>query len=162
MSENNGSEERKRAWTPEVIIQAFKEGVTALLGLAVVIYTLVLAGQTIALVGQEQKMADAKDVLLLVLGLAGVVVGYYFGRVPADARASQATERAEEATAEAEQVRAHARAAADDVERVMDRLAPAAARVRGAEEASMAPGVESDLRQIREELRAVGNIGRRR
>ena len=38
-------------------------------------------------------MYDAKDVLLLLLGLAEVVVGCYFGRVPAHARASQAQEQ---------------------------------------------------------------------
>ena len=35
-------------------------------------------------------MEDAKDILLLLIGLAGVVIDYYFGRVPADARTTQA------------------------------------------------------------------------
>jgi hypothetical protein len=160
--EASEQEERRNAWTPQVIIQAFKELITALLGLAVVIYTLILAGHTIALVGDQQKMGDAKDVLLLVLGLAGVVVGYYFGRVPADARASQAQEQADDATAEAEAVRAQALAVADEVERVLDRAAPAAAAARGAERAAGEPPVSPELRRIRDELRTIGNLGRRR
>ena len=102
--------ERESSWTPELKIQAFKEIITAVLGLAVVLCTLVLAGYTLTYVG-DPNLSDAKDVLLLVLGLAGVVVGYYFGRVPADARASQAQEQANEATAQAEQVNAQAKTA---------------------------------------------------
>ena len=37
-------------------------------------------------------MKDAMGVLTLLFGVAGVVVGYYFGRVPGDARAVQAHE----------------------------------------------------------------------
>ena len=39
-------------------------------------------------------MQDAITVLTLLFGLAGVVVGYYFGRVPAEARAVEAQARA--------------------------------------------------------------------
>ena len=160
--EASEQEERKSAWTPDVIIQAFKEAITGLLGLAVVIYTLILAGQTIALVGDPQKMAEAKDVLLLILGLAGVVVGYYFGRVPADARASQAQEQADQAAAEAEVVRVQALAVADDVDRVLERAAPAAAATRSAERAVRAPEMDMELQRIRDELRMIGRLGRRR
>ena len=160
--EASEQEERKSAWTPDVIIQAFKEAITGLLGLAVVVYTLILAGQTIALVGDQQKMADAKDVLLLILGLAGVVAGYYFGRVPADARASQAQEQADQAAAEAEVVRVQALAVADDVDRVLERAAPAAAATRSAERAVRAPEMDMELQRIRVELRMIGRLGRRR
>ncbi len=104
----------RAGWTPDFILQFFKEIVTAVLGIAVVIYTLVLAGSAFAYAGDESKISDAKDILLLVLGLAGVVVGYYFGRVPADARATQAQERADEATVEAQGVRNEAQNAADE------------------------------------------------
>ena len=79
-----------KKWTPEVIIQAGKEIVTAVLGLLIVGYALYLAYLTFSYVDDPTKMSEAKDVLLLILGLAGVVIGYYFGRVPADARAVQA------------------------------------------------------------------------
>jgi F0F1-type ATP synthase membrane subunit c/vacuolar-type H+-ATPase subunit K len=154
--------ERRSPWTPEVIIQAFKEVVTALLGLAVVIYTLILARNTLALVGQPEKLADAKDVLLLILGLAGVVVGYYFGRVPADARASQAQQQTNEATARAEQVSAQTEILADEVDEVMDRMAPAAVTARGAKSLEGEAIVTGDLQRIRDDLRALSRLSRRR
>ena len=153
--------ERKSLWTPEVIIQAFKEGITALLGVAVVGYTLILAGQTLSLVGQPEELSQAKDVLLLVLGLAGVVVGYYFGRVPADARASQAQQQANEATAQAEQVNAQAQAIADEVDEVMDRMARPSVSARGAE-ATADLVLAEDLHRIRDDLRALSRMSRRR
>jgi hypothetical protein len=154
--------ERKSLWTPEVIIQAFKEGITALLGLAVVGYTLILAGQTLSLVGQPDELSQAKDILLLVLGLAGVVVGYYFGRVPADARASQAQQQANEASAQAEQVNAQAQSIADEVDEVMERMAMPAVSARGAEAAVADPALVDDLHRIRDELRALSRMSRRR
>jgi hypothetical protein len=104
LAEQSGK--RRTSWTPEQVIQVFKEVVTALLGLILVGYPLALANNTYAFVGDNQKMSDAKDVLLIMQGLAGVVIGYYFGRVPADARATQAQQQANTATAQAEQVRA--------------------------------------------------------
>ena len=91
-----------------MLIQGFKEVVTALLGLMVVLYTLLLAGTALGYAGDATKMSNAKDILLLVLGLAGVVIGYYFGRVPADARATQAGEQADQANAQAADVSARA------------------------------------------------------
>jgi hypothetical protein len=154
--------EQKSLWTPEMIIQAFKEGITALLGVAVVVYTLILAGNTLSLVGQPQELAQAKDILLLVLGLAGVVVGYYFGRVPADARATQAQEQANEATAQAEQVNAQAQSIADEVDEVLDRAARAPVSTRGAESKAADPALAEDLHRIRDELRALSRMSRRR
>lgn len=154
--------ERRSLWTPEVVIQAFKEVVTALLGLAVVIYTLILAGNTLALVGQPEKLSDAKDVLLLILGLAGVVVGYYFGRVPADARASQAQQQANDATAQAEQVNAQAQVIADEVDAVVDRMVRPAVAARGAEPAAEDVALAADLHRIRDDLRSLSKLSRRR
>lgn len=157
-----GNKDRQSPWTPEVIIQAFKEGITALLGVAVVGYTLILAGNTLSLVGQPEKLSDAKDVLLLVLGLAGVVVGYYFGRVPADARASQAQQQANEATAQAEQVNAQAEVIADEVDDLMDRLVPAAVSARGGKSLAEDAAITTDLQRIRDDLRNLSKMSRRR
>jgi hypothetical protein len=132
MADDNEAGKTKTLWMPEQEIQAFKEIVTAILGVLVVGYTLYLAWSTFAYVGQQQKMTDAKDVLLLMLGLAGVVVGYYFGRVPADARAAQAQEQANAATAQTEQFSAQTQAMANQVEQVLDKISPAAATARGA------------------------------
>lgn len=123
-------------------------------------YTLYLAWSTFSYVGKQQEMTDAKDVLMLLLGLAGVVVGYYFGRVPADARATQAQEQANAATAQTEQVTAQAQATADRVEQVMDSIPRAAAAARGGG-APPTDAVALDLQRIRDELRALGTVSRR-
>jgi hypothetical protein len=148
-----------KKWTPEVIIQAGKEIVTAVLGLLIVGYALYLATMTFSYLSNPTEMAAAKDVLLLILGLAGVVIGYYFGRVPADARAVQAQEQASAATAQAEKVTAQARAKADDLDRVMAGMAPAqadAGAARGAAPAAADANAVEDLRRIRDDLRVLG------
>ncbi len=162
MEPDGQNSERKSLWTPEVIIQAFKEAITALLGLAVVGYTLILAGNTLSLVGQPEKLSDAKDILMLVLGLAGVVVGYYFGRVPADARASQAQQQANDATAQSEQVHAQAQAIADEVDEVMERMARPSVTARGAESSATDLALAEDLYRIRDDLRSLSKLSRRR
>jgi len=157
---SSNQNKRHNSWTPEVIIQAFKEVVTALLGLLIVGYTFVLVQRALSVAGKQQEMSDAKDLLLLVLGLTGVVLGYYFGRVPADARASQAQEQANAATARTEQVTAHAQVIADRVDQVMGKVAPAAAAARGASSPALDTTVAADLQRIRDELRVMANLGR--
>jgi hypothetical protein len=75
-----------------------KEMVTAILGIAIVTFTLALTGFTFSMAGEGARMQDAITVLTLLFGLAGVVVGYYFGRVPAEARAVEAQKRADTAS----------------------------------------------------------------
>jgi hypothetical protein len=70
-----------------------KEAITGCLGIMIVLATLITA--TVALiavftVGNEKVWAAAKDILVLLTGLVGVVLGYYFGRVPGEARADKA------------------------------------------------------------------------
>jgi hypothetical protein len=107
----------------------------------------------------QQKMSDAKDILLLMLGLAGVVIGYYFGRVPADARATQAQQQADSAHAHAERVSTEANAMAEQIDHVLEG-APSGAAARGAGSKSPAAAA-SDLTHIRDKLREVANRGRR-
>jgi hypothetical protein len=116
----------------------------------------------LSLVGQPAELSQSKDILLLVLGLAGVVVGYYFGRVPADARASQAQQQANDATAQTEQVNAQAQAIADEVDEVMDRMARPSVSARSAESAVADPALAEDLHRIRDDLRALSRMSRRR
>ncbi len=159
MADEKEAEKVKTAWTPEQKIQGFKEAVTALLGVLVVGYTLYLAVKTFGFAG-DTKINDAKDILQVILGVAGVVIGYYFGRVPADARAAQAQEQANTATAQTEQVSAQAQAAADKVEQVMDKVTPATAATRGA--GAPPTDIATDLQSIRDELRALAAVSRRR
>lgn len=59
--------------------------VTTMLFLAVMAVLAVLAG-----VGDKETWSAAKDILLILSGLVGVVLGYYFGRMPGELRADQA------------------------------------------------------------------------
>jgi len=86
-----------------VWLQWFKEVVTAVLGIGIVVYTLVMTGRAFGMAGDATRMGDAKDLLTFLSGFAGVVVGYYFGRVPADARTAQAQQQIGQAVSEKEQ-----------------------------------------------------------
>jgi hypothetical protein len=148
-------------WTPEQIIQAFKEFVTAVIGVMILLFTLILSTKVFDYFGDQQKMSDAKDVLLLLLGMAGIVVGYYFGRVPADARTTQAQKQANQATAQAEQVGAQAQSAADQMDLLLSRMAPSL----GTDSRSLVPeaagkDVASEMKRIRDTLRQTANASR--
>jgi hypothetical protein len=90
----------------DVALQLLKEGVTAILALAIVGTTLYWMGMAFGMAGDSNRMGDAKDVLALMSGLSGVVVGYYFGRVPSDARASQAQQQTVDAVQETGRMKA--------------------------------------------------------
>jgi hypothetical protein len=120
----NENEKPGSRWTPELIIQAFKELITAVFGVLILVFTLILAKRTLGFVNNPEQVTQAKDILLLMLGLAGVVVGYYFGRVPADARANQALEKADLATSHAGQVDSVAREALGKIEKTLARQQP--------------------------------------
>lgn len=83
-SSTGGKPKRKMHDTQEIV--------TAILGITIVAFTLTLTGIAFSMVGDGARMRDAITVLTLLFALAGVVVGYYFGRVPAEKRANTATE----------------------------------------------------------------------
>jgi hypothetical protein len=143
-------------WTPELILQAVKEVVTAALGLVIVIFTLAMAYKVFTYVGENEKISDAKDVLMLVLGLAGVVIGYYFGRVPADARAAQAQGQAEAAHARVQKLGAAAQATSDQVDQILAGLQPSAAARGG----GVSDELADNLRQVRDKLRQLSTTHR--
>jgi len=162
MANENETGKEKSRWTPEQIIQGFKELVTALLGVLVVAYTLRLAWNTFDYAGETGKITDAKDILMLMLGLAGVVVGYYFGRVPADASAAKAQDQVNTANAQTEQVTARAQVMADEVEQVMDKFAPAGSTAKSVSPQPPDAQIAKDLQKIRDELRSLATLSRRR
>ena len=159
-STDEQSNKQTSVWTPDLIVQAVKEGVTALLGLMLVGYTVVIAARTLQFAGEPLKVADAKDVLLLMIGMAGVVIGYYFGRVPADARATESQQQADAATAHSAEVGAKAQAVADQVERVLG--AQLAETVRAESTRDAAAGGVDELQRLRGELRALSDFAGRR
>lgn len=70
-----------------------KEAMTGCLGLLIVLATLVAALVALIAVftaGDEKVWLAAKDILVLLIGLVGVVLGYYFGRLPGEVRADKA------------------------------------------------------------------------
>ncbi len=74
-----------------------KEAIAGAVGLLVVLATLIaatLALFSVIISGNERVWAAAKDILVLLIGLVGVVLGYYFGRVPGEARADKAESEA--------------------------------------------------------------------
>jgi hypothetical protein len=131
-------------------LQFFKEIITALLGLVIIGFTLWFALRCFNLVGNTKKLGDAKDLLTILLGLAGVVVGYYFGRVPADARAAQASNRADTAVRQREQVKAQARGAAGQLDNIL------ADGARGATRGELPTASLAGLRSVRDELHDLG------
>src|SRR5262249_49674914 len=100
-------------WTPDLIMHFIKELITGFLAVVIIIITLILIWRTFSYVGETNRFNGARDLLTIVLGLAGAVVGYYFGRVPAEARATQATGRADEAVRQNAEIKAKTRSAAD-------------------------------------------------
>jgi hypothetical protein len=89
-------------WDKRLLIG--RELVTNVLGALVVLVALVIAIVTIFSVNNASTFAAAKDVLLFMNGLVGVVLGYYFGRVPGDARADKAESEAKKANSRRDQV----------------------------------------------------------
>ncbi len=87
-------------WITEINIQFFKEVITAVIGLAIVAFTLWFVLKVFGVVGVPTEIGEAKNLPTMMMGLAGVVIGYYFGRAPADAQAANANIRAAKANDE--------------------------------------------------------------
>jgi hypothetical protein len=98
-----------------------QEIVTAILGIAIVAFTLALTGFAFSMAGEGARMRDAITVLTLLFGLAGVVVGYYFGRVPAEKRANTATDAMDLARQDKTVVMNQADKIHNDMQRGMDK-----------------------------------------
>jgi hypothetical protein len=97
------------------------EIVTGILAIAIVAFTLAMAGLAFSMAGEETQMRDAMPVLTLLFGLAGVVVGYYFGRVPAEKRADTATNAMDLAMQERTGIINQADKIHNDMQRGMDK-----------------------------------------
>jgi hypothetical protein len=132
-----------------------KEIVTAFLGVLVVGVTLYLVIQGFAFVGDQTKMSDTRDLLALMFGISGVVLGYYFGRIPADARAAQAHQQTQEATAKMERMGATRLEMAKKLESVAGSAVHEAAPANGGQ--SLAP---TAVRMAPESYQAVMDVAR--
>lgn len=167
VNENRRDENR---WTPELWLRLFKEGITALIGLLIVGSTVLFAFRALTFAGKPAEMAVVKDMLTLIMGLAGVVLGYYFGRIPAESRADAAQAQADSAIAQSAAVSAQADALADKVGEIIE-LSPAASpsleggsrgSARGvADEAEGQVPLRVELQGMRDQLRTLAASSRR-
>jgi hypothetical protein len=133
--------------------QWLKEVVAAALGLLLVGGTVVMAFVILTKTGPD--LQAAKDILLVLTSLTGVVLGYYFGRIPSDARAAQAQQVADRAQQETAEVKTRARGLADQVESIVDRLpSPGADALTRGGAAGAGPDVlRQDLREVARQAR---------
>lgn len=92
--------DRLATWDKAMVI--FKEGVAGCMGLLLISATLFIAFNAFvaAFFDNAAVSATAKEILLILVGLVGVVLGYYFGRVPTEARADKAQSEANTARSE--------------------------------------------------------------
>jgi hypothetical protein len=72
-----------------------KEGVCAILAFAIIGWTLVLLRPPLS--GPTYDVEAAQGIFSILGGWGGVILGYYFGRLPAERVAERAEEKAEEA-----------------------------------------------------------------
>ncbi len=71
----------------------FKEVITAIIGIFIIVYTLILLWP--ALFASPIDLTSAEGIFSILGGWGGVILGYYFGRIPAEKAASQAEKTAQ-------------------------------------------------------------------
>lgn len=133
------TQDRLTTWDRKIVIG--KEIVTGIMGVAIITVTLVVALIAIFSVSNAETHASAKDVLLFLNGLVGVVLGYYFGRVPGEVRAEKAESEAREARSDLDRT-------VSEVRGVLEESTTAAERSGGNGEVSLTPAQVEHLRRI--------------
>jgi hypothetical protein len=132
-----------------IALQWTREIITAVIAAVIVGGTIWIAYRAVSSVGTQTEAAAIKDLLTIMLGPLGVVIGYYFGKVPAESQAAEATRRADAAITDRVEVRAKVQQVASDLDRV-ERTQLAGAAARG----EAAP-TSQELQAIRDRLRAI-------
>ncbi|MCW4006959.1 MAG: hypothetical protein NWF04_10285 [Candidatus Bathyarchaeota archaeon] len=110
----SSSENAKKEKTTSGIIW-LKEGVAA--SLAIIIIVAILVFLAPALLASPADATSAQAIFAVLGGWGGVVIGYYFGRIPAEKAAEKAEAVAETATQRAEAAAETARAQRDKTEK---------------------------------------------
>jgi hypothetical protein len=125
---------------PDQWLRRGKEGITALIALAIIVSLIVMLVQAFPYVSVDDKTDQSfqhiKDLLLFVNPLVGVVIGYYFNKVSTEARAENAeatataantnTQQAVKERAAAEEREKSKSAEAEEAKTVLKTLVPAA------------------------------------
>ena len=125
---SNGSDTPKSGlW-----LSIFKEGITSVLALTILGFTFYMVVSVFNTGGLRVTTSDVevkavqdafsrqKDILLYALSLLGTVLGYYFGRVPAELHAQQAQNQANKAQGEAAEAKTDASQANADKKKQAD------------------------------------------
>lgn len=134
----------------ETFILIFKEVVTAIIAILIALTALLLVFNLVPMLGDPAKMTQGKELLSIITGLFGVVLGYYFGRIPADARAAQAQEQAVKATQQGEQAAARSDMVSARAEELADQ---AKELVASAQSGPVARGAAPGGVNVNEELK---------
>jgi hypothetical protein len=111
--------DRLAIWDKKIVTG--KEIVTGIMGSAIVVVTLTVAIIAIFSASNAETYAAAKDILLFLNGLVGVVLGYYFGRVPGEARAEKAENETRKARSDLDRTVGEVRGILDESTVVTDR-----------------------------------------
>jgi hypothetical protein len=85
----------KKGSSDASLLTLLKEGVCAALGVLIVGGTILLLWPSLS--GPTRDLAAAQGIFSILGGWGGVVIGYYFGRLPAERIAARAEEAAESA-----------------------------------------------------------------
>jgi uncharacterized membrane protein len=110
-------------------LRRFREYVAAGIAIVIIVGTLVMMVMALGYVDSSDQFARAKDLLLIINPLLGVVIGYYFNKVSTEARAESAEATAQSAALNAQQAdaarnaaEAKAQAARTEAEEAMSTL----------------------------------------
>lgn len=133
------------------VLRRLREYVAAGIAIVVIIGTLVLLFMAFLWIETDQAFARAKDLLLVINPIVGVVIGYYFNKASTEARAEHAEATAQAAAATTNQavaernqaiVQAHqAQARSDEVMTTLTDVDQAAAKMLAQMPKSTAEGV---------------------
>jgi hypothetical protein len=96
--------------------QILRECIQLAISLPIVVLALVFLWHTFFAVKSGTNYAELKEVLALALGLMGTVMGYYFGRVPAERHADTARDFASAAHERELKVRQRVHAGLADIQ----------------------------------------------
>ena len=96
-AERNAGDDRG-VKTRQLRMHEWREWVSHILALFIVGSTIFCALWSFNFIGTSLEMEDAKALLAVMSGLSGVVIGYYFGRVPAEANAFRAQDQMQQMT----------------------------------------------------------------
>lgn len=134
----------------------FKEGVTAILGITIIIATLWLMWPALSS-GNPENLPMANGIFAILGGWGGVVLGYYFGRIPAEKAADAATDSANKAKDETKQANTDKTKTIIEANKSLESAANALIKIQ--ESISREKAVAQEVSELKEEMeKQINNI----